>query len=260
MITEELRRRLVDFTRVDRVLIASDYDGTLAAIVEDPAQAWPLADSISALTELALLVDTAVAVISGRSLDELERLSGLMAPVHLVGSHGTEFADHRFVASVGAATLLDERELRELADIGALIAAAVPGVVLEYKPQGVALHYRRVEPARRDEVIEQLQRALARERWAEAISVRHGKFVVEALAAAGDKGTALIALRDQLDVDAVMFIGDDVTDEDAFGVLGAGDIGVKVGPGDTGAAYRVDDVHEVCALVGHTAALRSTSR
>ena len=61
-----------------------------------------------------------------------------------------------------------------------------------------------------------------------------------------DKGEAVDILREQHDASAVVFFGDDVTDEKAFRRLRDGDVGVKVGPGDTLAGYRVDTPDDVC--------------
>lgn len=261
MITDDLRRHLLDFARARQVLIASDYDGTLAEIVDDPAQAWPVAASIAALRELSLAGDTVVAVISGRSLVDLRRLSGLGPPVHLVGSHGTEFANDVWSSiETPGSPPLEEYRRQALADLAASIATAIPGVAIEFKPRGVALHYRRVEPALQHAVTDRVERWVATVGWSDTPTLRLGKLVVEIQAAAGDKGTALSTLRDALDIDAVLFIGDDLTDEDAFAALQARDIGIKVGPGESRAAYRLDDVHEVSTLLDHTAALRSTSR
>src|SRR4051812_26523572 len=88
---QELDARLEQIARTPTLLIASDYDGTLAPIVEDPAKAVPVRESIVALRQLAQLPHTHVAVISGRALGELGRLIGNPELIHLVGSHGSEF-------------------------------------------------------------------------------------------------------------------------------------------------------------------------
>jgi trehalose-6-phosphatase len=71
------------------------------------------------------------------------------------------------------------------------------------------------------------------------------------------KGDALVQLRTELGADAVLYAGDDTTDEDAFAVLGEGDVGIKVGAGETGAAYRVTDPEEFSAVLMRLATLRS---
>jgi trehalose-phosphatase len=81
------------------------------------------------------------------------------------------------------------------------------------------------------------------------VGVKHGKDVLELTVVDTDKGTALRRLRQALGVDAVLFVGDDLTDEDAFAVLDEHDVGVKVGDGPTVAAFRVPDVDTVAALL-----------
>ena len=88
-----------------RLLVTSDFDGTLAPIVSNPADARMLPDAADALTALA---DAArrpnVALISGRALGVLRTLSGMPATVHLVGSHGAEF-DTGFAHAIDEALL-----------------------------------------------------------------------------------------------------------------------------------------------------------
>jgi trehalose 6-phosphate phosphatase len=73
------------------------------------------------------------------------------------------------------------------------------------------------------------------------VHLTDGKEIVELAVVTTHKGTAVTALRDESDADAVLFIGDDVTDENAFAVLRDQDVGIKVGPGETLARYRVPD-------------------
>ncbi|WP_307722911.1 trehalose-phosphatase, partial [Gandjariella thermophila] len=79
----ELRRALVRLARTPRLLVACDYDGTLAPIVADPERALPLPESVGALRSLAVLHETTAAVISGRALRDLATLSRLPGEVHL---------------------------------------------------------------------------------------------------------------------------------------------------------------------------------
>lgn len=87
----ELRAAIGRIARVPQLLVACDYDGTLAPIVEDPSKAVPLPEAVAAVRALAALPQTTVAVVSGRALRDLAALSRLPSEVHLVGSHGSEF-------------------------------------------------------------------------------------------------------------------------------------------------------------------------
>jgi len=232
----ELQRSLDSISRVPRLLVTCDFDGTLAPIVSNPADARMLPDAATALTALADLPGTEVALVSGRALGVLRTLSAVPASIHLVGSHGAEF-------DTGFAHDIDEDLLaRIIAELNE-IAADKPGVTVETKPASVALHVRNASPADGEAALEQAR--LASESWDAHATA--GKAVLEFAVIQTDKGEAVDILRDQTGSTAVVFLGDDVTDEKAFARMREGDIGVKVGPGDTAARFRIgspDDVAE----------------
>jgi trehalose 6-phosphate phosphatase len=237
----ELQRALDTVSRVPRLLVTCDFDGTLAPIVSNPADARMLPDAATALTALAGLPDTDVALVSGRALGVLRTLSRMPASVHLVGSHGAEF-DTGFAHDIDEALLT--RIIAELNEI----AADKPGVTVETKPASVALHVRNASPADGEAALEQAR--LASESWDAHATA--GKAVLEFAVIQTDKGEAVDILRDQNSSTAVVFLGDDVTDEKAFARMRDGDIGVKVGPGDTAAGFRIgspDDVAEALAYL-----------
>ena len=243
-------RRVDDTARQPVLLVASDYDGTLAPIVDDPDKAAPHREAIVALTMLASLPNTHVAVISGRSLADLARLTGLPGNVHLVGSHGSEF-DPGFHADLPP----DARALRErIAEALAGIADSVPGLRLEHKPASVALHYRQADPERANAALEAVETGLAA---LPGVHVKHGKMVVELCAVTPDKGAALERIRKRCGADAVLFLGDDITDEDAFAVLRDADLGVKIGPEDTRATARIGTTQDACRLLARVAETRA---
>src|ERR1044072_9864355 len=126
----ELRRATVQIARTPRLLVACDYDGTLAPIVETPEQARPLTESVGALRSLAGLHETTTAVISGRALRDLATLSRLPSEGHLVGSHGSEF-DIGFVHALAAGARELHRRVEAELD---RITDDHPGVQLEVKP------------------------------------------------------------------------------------------------------------------------------
>ncbi|MBS1696492.1 MAG: trehalose-phosphatase [Actinobacteria bacterium] len=237
----ELRRALGTAARVPRLLVACDYDGTLAPIVANPDDARPLAESASAVRELAALPSTTAALISGRALRDLAALSRMPAEVHLVGSHGSEF-DTGFVHAIDAEA---KALLATIKDTVGAIAATYPGVTIEVKPASVALHVRNADPS---DAAEALRAAhAAAQSWAAELT--EGKAVLEFAVIQTDKGQALDILRHQEGASAAVFVGDDVTDEKAFRRLHGPDIGIKVGPGDTLAAHRVDSPEHVAAAL-----------
>jgi trehalose 6-phosphate phosphatase len=246
---EGLHRALIDVARAPRLLVASDFDGTVAPIVSNPADARPLPAAAEALAALAALESTSVALISGRALRDLQVLSGAPAEVHLVGSHGSEF-DAGFLDAIdeSAKTLLDKLEQTMTA-----LVQRYPGATVEIKPASVAFHVRNAAPERAQQALDDALNAVRD--W--DIHVTEGKAVREFAVIDTDKGAALDQLRQASAADAVVFFGDDVTDEKAFNRLTDTDIGVKVGPGRTGAHYRVESPDDVAtALIILNAARR----
>lgn len=244
-----LRSALAELARTPHLLVATDFDGVLAPIVDDPSLSAPLPASVEELTALAELPAISVAAVSGRALADLERLSGLPGTVHLVGSHGAEFQAGVVPGLDPAAT---ERRARLLAELERLVAG-LPGVRLEAKPVSVTVHVRRAAP-------DVGARALAAARsgpgtW-DGIEVTEGKQVVELAVVRTDKGLALDVLRDRVGATAAVYLGDDVTDEKAFARLRDGDVGIKVGPGDTRAAHRIDTPQDATAVLRSLRSLR----
>lgn len=226
----------------DHLLVASDFDGTMSPIVAIPADARPDPGTLQALVELGRLPRTTVAVISGRSLDMLHTLTGLDTGAHLVGSHGMEF-DTAFEAG------LTDKERARLAEINrraGLLQRRYEGVEVEQKPASTAIHYRHVVTDRHPQVLADIQDGPCAVDGAHVIV---GKMVVEIAAVHTSKGIALDRLREQDGASAVVFLGDDVTDEDAFARLADSDVGVKVGPGRTAATVRVDDTDAVARFL-----------
>jgi len=237
-----LEQALARLAREPHLLVACDYDGTLAPIVDVPGDARPRRESVAALRALAALSDTSVAVISGRSLHDLAALSRLPEEIHLVGSHGTEF-------DVGFARALapEARALRDrVTEDMRAIAAVHPGVMVEHKPAGAALHYRQASEEDSATALAAVREGPAR---LPGVHAREGKQVIELAVVEADKGYALDALRHQVGASAAIFVGDDVTDEDAFSRLTGPDLGIKVGLGPTFATQRVEGPDDVARLL-----------
>ena len=234
----DLTQALTGAARAGRLLVTSDFDGTLSPIVNNPADARPLPDAAATLVALADLPDTAAALISGRALEVLRDLSGMPASVHMIGSHGAEF-------DTGFAHPIDTALLSTITAALEAIATDRPGVAVEVKPASVALHVRNAGPADAEAALTQARTAARA--WPAELT--EGKAVLEFAVISTDKGEAIDILRKELDASAVVYFGDDVTDEKAFRRLGASDIGVKVGPGDTLAGYRVRHPEDVAAAL-----------
>ncbi len=223
------------------LLVALDFDGVLAPIVDDPSTSRMRPGSRAAIERLVQAPGVTVALVSGRRLDELTAVARPPAGVHLVGSHGAEI-------NGGAPELGDEaRSL--LARLGEAVDAVVtthPGTRTERKPTTVVLHTRLADP----DVAQHATRAVldTAAMW-DGVHSLAGKDVLELSVVQADKGTAVAALAARHGCAATFFIGDDVTDEFVLRRLGPTDLGVKVGPGDTAARYRVAGVNEVSELL-----------
>ncbi|MGE3286815.1 MAG: trehalose-phosphatase [Pseudonocardia sp.] len=244
-----LTEALATLAGVPRLLVAMDFDGVLAPIVEVPSAARPLPAAAAAIGKLATLPDTTVALLSGRGLADLAAVSEFGAPVRMVGSHGGEFDD--------GATLLDDAQaalrVRVATELESIVAGE-PGVALEQKPAGVAVHVRNAAPDVGARVLDTVRAGPAS--W-EGVEATAGKAVLDLAVVKVNKGGALDTLREQVVADAVLFAGDDVTDETAFARLRPGDVGVKVGEGETAAMYRVAGPPDVALLLERLLALRA---
>ncbi|WP_432536614.1 trehalose-phosphatase [Kineococcus arenarius] len=244
------------FAARGRVLVALDFDGVLSPIVDEPSAARALPESSAALARLVATTD--VALVSGRALDDLRACAQPPEGVLLVGGHGTQSS-----LDGDAPPLPPERAalLARLVEELDALAAGREGVHVERKPMSAVLHTRR---AARDVAAEVTERALAGPGALPGVHALRGKEVVELGAVELGKGAGLRRLRERLSADgapveAVLFAGDDVTDEDAFAVLSpdAGDLTVKVGDGDTAAARRVGSPQDVAVLLARLADLRA---
>lgn len=218
-------------------MIATDFDGTLAPIVDRPEQAAPQPRALATLIRLAGHDGVVVAVVSGRRFRELQSLIGSVPGIVLIGEHGND---------TGEEEVAPDETVVAMADFVAAVAERIPGSAVEMKRHGVGFHYRRAEDdAAADAVGTILSWAADRP----GIKVTKGKKIVELSVAQHDKGDAVMGLKEDVGADCVVFVGDDTTDESVFAALGREDIGVKVGPGDTRARYRVSDISDVVRLL-----------
>jgi trehalose 6-phosphate phosphatase len=225
------------------LLVASDYDGVLSRLVGDPSAAAPEPGAAEALGRLAAVEGVTVALVSGRGVRDLQQTSGFDGDFRWVGSHGAELDGPL------AGELAGRRD--ELVRLLEPLVRRVPGARLEVKPASVAVHVREV-----------VDRPAAAALLAEAdaladpsLTKKPGKEVLELAVTDADKGTALRRLRDEIGAAAAVYLGDDVTDEDAFRRLDPEDVSVKIGDGPTDARYRVADVPAAVALLDRLAAL-----
>ncbi|MFW6083721.1 MAG: trehalose-phosphatase [Gemmatimonadota bacterium] len=230
-----------------RLLVASDFDGTLAPLVDRPDAVVPDPGAVAALVSLAELPETHVAVVSGRSRGVLEEHLG-HANFILAGSHGAELA--------GLDGQRDDVEevLGRVAERLDALVDEYGGALVERKPTAVAFHYRQVDEERQTEAAD---RATAVAGEFDVVRIQPGHKVVELVTGTVNKGDALEAIRRELDATGTVFVGDDRTDEHAFARLQPSDLGVKIGSGSTCAPVRIASQSEVAPLYRRLLALRA---
>ena len=215
-----------------------DFDGTLVDIAPRP-------DAVSVSTELRDLLaklherlEGRVAILTGRSADNVETL---LDPLRLAigGHHGLETRNGGSTTSIERPAVLD-RALEELRQV----ERAWPGVIIEDKPLGIAVHYRNAPEAE-----DACRTAVERLAEGSDLEVQPGKMVFELKPRGGNKGEALRQLMQAHPFagSVPVFLGDDLTDEPAF--VAAQDLqgaGIIIGDrAQTDARYRLDSVEEV---------------
>ncbi len=259
---EDLENALESFEEIGervrgrRAAAFLDYDGTLTPIVSRPEDARLSGEMREILARLA--ARCTVALVSGRGLDDVRGLVGI-GGIYYAGSHGFEIAgpDGFHMDNEEAGRFLDDLDAaqawleEELAD--------VPGALVERKKFTVAVHYRNVA----DEHLEAVEKAVAEaHRRHRCFRRTEGKKVYELQPDIDwHKGRAVEWLMDALNLVGPgyvpLYVGDDITDEDAFEVLKAGGITVVVGDGSrrTHAQYRLADTGEVGSFISRLTAL-----
>ena len=232
----QLSAALERLASYETVLVALDFDGCVAELVSDADAARPVPANAAAIEQLAQAPGVTLAYVSGRPLETLRRLASPPEGTLLIGSHGAE----RYLGPDSPGLVLSaQEEIARTAIIEALeqVATTAEGAWVEHKPAGAALHVRRVEdPEVAQKVLEEARAALA---MVDGAHVKEGKAVVESVVVLSTKGEALTDLRSHVRPGAVLFAGDDVTDEHGFAVLEGDDVGIKVGSGSTAAAHRI---------------------
>ncbi|MBX3389527.1 MAG: trehalose-phosphatase [Phycisphaeraceae bacterium] len=215
------------------LLVASDFDGTLAELAPRPDAVRPNLEALDSLRELGELPRTFTAVISGRALSDLSLHLPDEKDLKLFGSHGGE-GSWRLTAM----TPEQKSTLVSLTQGSHSLAARFAGSLVEEKPFGVAFHYRSVDRVVLPRLLMEIQKL--GEQFPNATRLR-GIEVVEFLALEANKGRCLEWLTSHVGASRTVFLGDDTTDESAFAVLRAQDIGIKVGSGETVANRRIAD-------------------
>lgn len=216
-----------------------DMDGVLASLAPTPDAVMPDARRTAVLRRLGPALNGRLAVISGRTLAEIDRITETSSPA-ASGIHGLEIRTGDGAVHTPAA----DPAIRSVVSAFKVFAEAHPGVIVEDKGVAAGLHYRQAPSAAAE--AEHLARNLAMET---GLTLQPGHMIFELKTPGTDKGTALTTLMTEQPFTGgipVMF-GDDQTDEHAFRAATAlGGFGVLVGPmRTTDARYRLDGVPQV---------------
>jgi trehalose 6-phosphate phosphatase len=232
---------------LDGAALFLDFDGTLVELAETPDSIRVSPTLGALLRQLAEKLSGRIALVTGRSIADLERHLQC-SRLAVSGSHGLELR-LRDGSHVPLALRHDLSEVRERI---ASLAEEIPGLLVENKPFGIALHYRQAPEAE-----ERVRAALKELASRTGLALQHGKMVIELRPPGADKGDAVRAFMTEPDFAGArpLFVGDDLTDEDAFRAaaeLGGG--GVLVGPvRETVARWRLADVAAVSAWLAGAA-------
>lgn len=206
-----------------KVALFLDLDGTVLDIAQSPTEVITPPDLTAALRRLQAQLDGAVAILTGRKIEDVDRL---LAPLRLpaAGVHGSEFR----LEPAGDVEIGSREVPARLVDAVADFVASIPGLLLEHKGISVAVHYRAV-PEMRPILETELRRLL--DHHGSSLALSHGRRVFELVPEGTSKGTALARLmrsprfRERIPV----VIGDDMPDEAALAAAAEfGGIGLKV--------------------------------
>ncbi len=210
-----------------RAVLLLDYDGTLAPLTIDRAQAWPYPGVPEALERLAAQARTRLVIVSGRSVAELLRLLPQAAALEVWGSHGFE---QRLPSGLVVHPALNPAQQSILRSAADRATAAGYGAQLEFKPGCLALHWRGLPAERTALLREQLE-----PQWAtlsgEGIELHIFDGGLELRSCMASKARPVLAVRAEEGAETpLVYLGDDLTDEDAFAALPPGGMGILVRP------------------------------
>ena len=238
------------------VLVASDFDGTLAPIVNDPDRVFLPMATQAILRSIRTLPGVALAFISGRALEDLRQHVAIEGAIY-AGNHGLEMEGPGLDSFIEPECTAARPSLDAALETLAEQIEEFPGVILEDKVLSASVHYRRAAPELEQPlslIVHTVAHALPR------VVVRRGKQVLELRPAVKwHKGHALCYMAEKLAIpeSRVIYLGDDTTDEDAF-AFAPGAITVQVGHSPaTHARFRAETLPDAREfLVWLTEALR----
>jgi trehalose 6-phosphate phosphatase len=223
----------------DNPFLGFDYDGTLAPIVANPKRAFMRSTTRNLFERV--LQHFRCAVISGRARDDVAALLGSCEPDAIIGNHGVETGDGDLPPAPLELLAEWRSDLEERLE-------AITGIVIEHKTYSLTIHYRACA-----DPLKARRAALSASHALESARVIRGIRSLNLLPAGyPTKGSALIRLADRAQCQAAIFIGDDLTDEDAFGCAPDRVLGIRVKATErTAARYYLRDQGQIDDLLRH---------
>lgn len=251
-LTRDRRQDIYDSLRRARhPVILLDYDGVLAPHVVNPAKAAPTSAIMATLQKLSAIPNLDMAIISGRSKDDLLTWLGDL-PVPLVSEHG---ASIRSGKNWKRLTRTSPKWQHDVEPILEKYAANTPGAHVEAKDYSLVWHYRGASPYYAQKHLVILRKTLKRYIATYGLEMHAGDKILEIKPADVNKGAAAARLVNDWSttargpIDFILCIGDDYTDEDMFEILPANAYTIKVGRGQTAARLRVKTAAEAQQLL-----------
>lgn len=205
-----------ELSLADQALLLLDFDGTLSPFVVDPQQARPYPGVVPLLEKIVLSAETRLVIISGREVASLEHCLGMTPAPELWGCHGWQ---RRLPGREVLQVDLPEDAETSLREAEWLVQQAGYGKKLERKPVSVALHWRGLSESQKEQMQPLIQQWQRLELNAD-LQLHDFDGGIELRCVGVDKGTAVKELLGEIDPSAIIaYLGDDLTDEDAFRAL-----------------------------------------
>ncbi len=249
----DVQQAIERFPRDEPLIVLADFDGTLAEFHPNPAAPMLTEVRREWLRDIAAAHLTFAGIVSGRRIADLRRRAPLPPHAYYAGLHGMEIEqDGRHWQHPHLE--LARADVQELLPVLETVVDRFPGALLEDKAVSVAVHVRAVAYDCRSAALAVADACAAP--WLAAGRLRRleGSLVVEYLPnLACHKGDATTWIAEDVEARTglapwTVFLGDDVTDEDAFRSIGRG-IGVLVGNRQTDASHQLDGIADVDTLL-----------
>ena len=234
------------------IFLFLDYDGTLVPIARTPDEAIASDGVKKLLSELSQLHQCRLAIISGRSLKDIKRIIGLKGVIY-AGNHGLEL-EGPGISLKKRVPLKSISRIRLICEVLKRKLSKIKGVLIEDKGLTLSLHYRLASRKDMPTIKNIFYESVADDMFKGSVAVKTGKKVLELRPVAGwDKGKVVSWLLDRQFLASKrgvrhlpVYIGDDITDEDAFKVLRSKGLTVFVGrPKISYARYYLKNTREV---------------